>query len=156
MLYSTITKVALFVNQRYYGDRHYLWCTPNFRSNSDAVDFTVPPTSSPFDIYATLEKEVRGMDSHSEKIKLNRTGIVHGAQIMRQRMIISVAQKNQIEIIARDAPIAAFKPFLCVISSHDARSYCTEVDISRTANMFSQEYIAVDLPRLAFDVISLE
>jgi len=121
----------------------------------DSADYTVPPTSSPYEILMTLDKEVRGVDGHSERIKLNRLGIVRGAEIMKKRKIITGAQRNQIELIAEEAPIALFKPFLCVIPTATVRPYCTEVDISDRASLLSQEYIAADLPTSAFDIISL-
>ena len=155
ILYSATTTLAYNINQRFYGDLHYLWCTPHFNSSPSAATYTVPPTSSPFEIYTTLAREVAGVDSHSEKIRLNKVGIKRGAQIMRQRGIITEAQLKQIYAVVRLSQIGLFKPLLCIISSLAAQKYCTEVDISKKANPLSHEFIAADLPRTAFDVIAL-
>jgi len=154
VVYSTITFLAHNVNLKYYGGAHYLWCTPYFGIAPSPTNYTVPPTSSPFEIYRTLSREVSGSEMHSQKIDLNRVGIVRGAEIMRGREIITERQLIEIQEVARRAPNDMFRPLLCVIPTQLALSVLAEVDISKKANPLSHEYIAADLPRSVFDVIS--
>ena len=89
ILYSTMTMVAYNVNLRYYKGLHYMWCTPYFSSNFQSPHYTVPPSSSPFEIYRRLRDEISSADQHDTKIELNRLGILKGAHAMRDRGIIT-------------------------------------------------------------------
>lgn len=110
VLYSTMTAVAYNVNNKYYGDRHYMWCTPYFGSDFKSPHFTVPPSSSPLEIYKTILKEIEGADLHNSKIGLNRMGIRKGAEIMRQRGIIDDEALNDIIAISKAVPMHQFQP----------------------------------------------
>ncbi|MBY5708064.1 hypothetical protein [Rhizobium leguminosarum] len=155
ILYSTMTVVAYNVNKRFYGDRHYMWCTPYFGSDFDSPHFTVPPSSSPLEIYNTLQKEVEGGDLHATKIKLNRLGIRKGAEQMEKVGRITSAIKQEIFAISKRTPDQQFRPLLCVISKIEASSFFKMVDVRAKANPLSHEYILADLPQSAFDVIRI-
>lgn len=85
VLYSAMTMVAYNINKTFYRDLHYMWCTPYFGSDYESPHFTVPPSSSPLEIYNTLKKEIDGADLHQTKIKLNRQGIRKGATTIKAR-----------------------------------------------------------------------
>ncbi len=155
VLYSTMTAVAYNINCKYYNGRHYMWCTPYFGSNYQSPHFTVPPSSSPLEIYNTLMKEIEGADLHNTKIKLNRTGIRRGADAMMAKGVITSAQRLEILEIGRRAPMQQFRPLLCIVSRLEAVPYCHPVAISKKANPLSHEYILADLPQAAFDVIRI-
>lgn len=80
ILCSSITLIAFNVNERFYESVHYMWCTPFFDIDHRSPVYTVPPTSSPFQIYKTLARKVANVDCHSDKIEANRVGIIRGAQ----------------------------------------------------------------------------
>lgn len=155
ILYSTMTTLAYNVNMRYYGGKHYLWCTPYFGSDFQSPHFTVPPSSSPLEIYDTLRKEIDGSDIHGTKIKLNRMGVRRGADRMAERNIITEEQRREIHAICKGATHQQFRPLLCVISRLEAVPFYQKVDINRRANPLSHEYILADLPQSAFDVIRI-
>lgn len=155
MLYATVTQLAFNINERYYGGLHYMWCTPCFDIDLRSAIYTVPPTSSPFQIYQTLAREVAAADLHSEKITANRIGIQRGALKKLERGMIDQRTADRIQNTAAVAPATNFKPLLCVISADRAQPYCTEVDVSVMANPLSQEFIVEDLPQSTFDVISI-
>jgi hypothetical protein len=155
VLYGTVTQLAFNINERYYRGLHYMWCTPCFDIDLKSPVYTVPPTSSPFQIYQTLAREVAAADLHSEKINANRVGIQRGALKMLERGVIDQKTAERIQNTAIVAPVASFRPLLCVISADRAHEHCTEVDITAMANPLSQEFIVEDLPRTAFDVISI-
>lgn len=155
VLYSAMTMVAYNINKTFYRDLHYMWCTPYFGSDYESPHFTVPPSSSPLEIYNTLKKEIDGADLHQTKIKLNRQGIRKGATTIKARGWINDDQYSQIIEISKRAQPHQFKPLLCVISRLEAVPYYQKVDIKKKANPMSHEYIVADLPQAAFDVIRI-
>jgi hypothetical protein len=155
ILYATVTLLAFNINERYYNGLHYMWCTPCFDVDIKSPLYGVPPTSSPFQIYKTLANEVVSGDLHSEKINANRVGIQRGALKKLEQKIISEESAKRIQDIAQLASINLFRPFLCVISTERARGFCTEVNVSAMASPLSQEFIVDNLPRSAFDIISI-
>jgi hypothetical protein len=155
VLYSTMTAVAFNVNNKYYGGRHYMWCTPYFGSDFKSPHFTVPPSSSPLEIYNTILKEIDGCDLHNSKIELNRMGIRKGAEIMRQRDIIDDETLKDIISISKAIPMHQFRPILCIIPRLEALPYYKKVDVLSMANPLSHEYIVADLPQSTFDVIRI-
>lgn len=156
VLYSTMTKVAYSINKEYYKDLHYMWCTPYFGPHYDSPHFSVPPSSSPLEIYRTIENEIRGGDLHGEKVKLNRMGIRRGADNMFAAGRISEEDRDDIHAIAKKTPMHVFEPLLCVIPRIEALKYYKKVPIERRANPLSHEYIVADLPQAAFDIIRID
>ena len=147
--------VAFNVNMKYYGGLHYMWCTPYFGSDFESPHFTVPPSSSPLEIYNTIKKEIEGADLHDSKIKLNRMGIRKGADAMLKTGNITAEAHSEILAISKLAPMQQFKPLLCIISRLEAVPYYQKVDIRSKANPLSHEYIVANLPQSAFDVIRI-
>ena len=155
ILYSTMTTLAYNINKKYYGDKHYLWCTPYFGSDFQSPHFTVPPSSSPMEIYKMLKNEIDGSDFHNTKITLNRRGIRKGADIMLKLGRINEDAHEEIIAISKLAKDQQFRPLLCVISRLEAVPYYNKVDIKDRANPLSHEYIVSDLPQSAFDIIKI-
>lgn len=155
ILYSTMTMVAYNINMRYYEGLHYLWCTPYFGSDFKSPHFTVPPSSSPLEIYNTYAKEIDGADLHGTKINLNRMGIRKGAEHMAKVGRITTDELKEIHAISKVALPQQFKPLLCVISRLEAIPYYQKVDVKSRANPLAHEFILADLPQSAFDVIRI-
>ncbi|WP_155288011.1 hypothetical protein [Enterobacter cancerogenus] len=155
ILYSTMTTLAYNVNKKFYGDKHYMWCTPYFGSDFKSPHFTVPPSSSPLEIYNTLKNEVDGVDHHNTKIDLNRRGIRKGASIMLTLGKIDQDTHDEIVYISKHTKDQMFRPLLCVISRLDAVPFYKKVDVKERANPLSHEYILSDLPQSAFDIIRI-
>lgn len=150
-----MTALAYNINMKYYDALHYMWCTPYFGSDYKSPHFTVPPSSSPVDIYKTISKEIDGADMHGTKIKLVRIGIRKGAEEMLRRGSINKDDMEEIMAIADIALPQQFKPILCVISRIEAVPYYKKVDVKDKANPLSHEYILADLPQSAFDIIRI-
>jgi hypothetical protein len=155
ILYSTMTTLAYNINKKYYGDKHHMWCTPYFGSDYQSPHFTVPPSSSPIEIYNTLKKEIEGSDFHNTKIKLNRKGIRKGADMMLKLGTITQEAHDEIITISKLASNEQFRPLLCVISRIEAVPYYQKVDIKNRANPLSHEYILSNLPHETFDIIKI-
>jgi len=146
---------AYNINRQYYKNLHYMWCTPFFSGDFKSPHYTVPPTSSPLDIYKQLQGEIMNADQHAHKIKALRVGIRRGAQVMAQRGKITASQMNDIFFMAKRLDKVMFRPLLCVISRLEAVPHYKAVPIGDKANALSHEYILADLPQSAFDVISI-
>lgn len=155
ILYSAMTTLAYNINKKYYNDVHYLWCTPYFGSDYQSPHFTVPPSSSPIEIYNTYKKEIDGADLHNTKIKLNRKGIRKGADTMLRLGKITQEAHDEIITISKKATNEQFRPLLCVISRVEAIPYYQKVDVNDRANPLSHEYILSNLPHNVFDIIKI-
>jgi hypothetical protein len=107
-LYSINTWLAYSINERYYDQKHYVWCTPYFASGSLPPDVTNPPTSTPCEIYHSLEAEVRAGDRHSAKISQNKIGIAKGATVKRSGGQITKAKEQEIMDILSASEIRDF------------------------------------------------
>ena len=150
-----MTLVAYNINMRYYKGLHYMWCTPYFGSDFKSPHFTVPPSSSPLEIYNTLQREIDGADLHGTKIKLNRMGIRKGADIMQKLGRITPEERGDIHAIAKLSPPQQFLPLLCVIARVEVLPYYRKVEIKDRASPLSHEYTVADVPQSAFDVIRI-
>ncbi|MBY5854312.1 hypothetical protein HFN51_27805 [Rhizobium leguminosarum] len=155
VLYSTMTTLAYNINQQFYGDLHYMWCTPYYGSNYHSPTFTVPPSSSPSEIYRILESEVDGGDLHATLVGAKRVGIERGADFMVKRGKITDEQAREIQAICEIAPLNQFRPLLCVIPRLEVLPYSQTVDVRAKAHPLSQEYVVADVPQSAFDVIRI-
>ena len=112
-LYSANTWLAYTINEQYYSQKHYVWCTPYFASGSlPSADATNPPTSTPSEIYHALEAEVRAGDRNSAKISQNKIGIAKGATVKRTAGQITKENEQEIMDILSASQIQAFDRFL--------------------------------------------
>lgn len=155
ILYSTMTMLAYNINKRFYGDLHYIWCTPYFGSDYNAPTFTVPPSSSPLEIYNSLKREVDAGDLHDTLIRVKRLGVRRGADAMQRRGKITAKEAQEIQAICKLAPREQFRPLLCIIPRIEVVPYSQSVNVKAKAHPLSQEYVLADVPHTAFDVIRI-
>lgn len=153
ILYSTNTWISYKIAQKYYGDVHYVWCTPEFDPRQNGRDSAVPPTSSPFEMYQSLFEEVYRGERHSSKIGANRTGILRGAQAKHSAGVIGDSQVSEIAAVINAARVSDFRPLLYVIPAVQVASLIREPPPEDKAHPLSAEYIIPELPRNHFDVI---
>jgi hypothetical protein len=157
ILYSVNTWLAYNVTRLFYGDLHYVWCSPVFdRRGRPHAYATPPPTSCPCDIYFGLLDEVRGRDKHSAKIAENRLGILKGAATKRTAGIITDDELAEINAIVSEASVEDFRPLLYVIPYAAAAALVKEIPVAQRAHPLSEEYIIEALPGDLFDVIQME
>lgn len=155
LLYSTNTLLAYHINQTHYGELHYVWCSPFFGAeNIPSFHRPNPPSSSPQEIYQTLLKAIENNDGHSQKIRLNKAGLLFGATIMHGKGDISDAQRLEIIEKVRLAQFADFKPLLYLIPYALVSDMLSNVPVKLRPNPLSEEYIITRLPRTSFDIIS--
>jgi hypothetical protein len=157
ILYSTNTWLAYHICELFYGQEHYVWCTPAFDPRSVAAyASTVPPTSSPSEVYHSLLQEVVRGDLHSTKIEENRRGILRGADFKRTAGVITQEEQDEIAAVVAAAVARDFRPLLYVIPYSQVASIVKKVAVNQRAHPLSSEYIIERLPRGAFDIIQLE
>jgi len=154
VLYSTNTWIAFNIAERYFGGIHYVWCTPHFHCvHSGGLIYTVPPTSSPWEIYVALSKETGGRDRHSSKIKETKVGILKGAAYKKETGVITQAQEEEIRAVIDSAETMDFRPLLYIIPFERVSTIVRQVPLVERANSLSDEYRIENLPRDCFDVI---
>jgi len=110
-------------------------------------DSTVPPTSSPLEVYRSLYEEVRRGDDHSAKIQDNKAGLLRGASFKRQHSVITEQEERDIAAIVDRAANRDFRPLLYVIPYGLVRSLLADVPVANRAHPLSREYVIADLPR---------
>lgn len=154
LLYSASTWLAYSIAERFYGV-HYAWCTAFYDGITAPRHFNIPPTSSPAEIYRSLEEETRRGDLHSDAIRRNADGILRGAKAKLRAGAITAAQHRQIKKVVTNAKIPDFRPVLYVIPFDRLESNVPEVPVSLRAHPLSLEYRVEDLRRGCFDVLEL-
>lgn len=154
-LYSTNTLLAFRIGRDFFGDEHYVWCTPEVDSSSKSkYDATVPPSSSPMKLYHALAEAVRMGDLHCDKISANRQGILKGAQIRRACGDITSDQLTEIERIVHLAGLQDFEPLMYIIPIDKVAHLLKKVPVDQRAALFSSEYIIERLPRKCFEYLT--
>ena len=156
-LYSTNTWLAYIIAERYYNGIHYVWCTPHFDPTTvPSIGYTVPPSSSPAEIYRNLHDDVRRADNHSAKIASNRAGLLRGVEIHLNKGKINNHQATEITSIIEASVGRDFRPLVYVIPTQLVVGKVKDVPVSQRAHPLSVEYIIEDLPRNCFDVLDIE
>jgi len=158
VLYSTNAYVAYMINQMYYKDLHYVWCSEVFdarRQYAYGPHASIPPSASPWEIYRTMREDVRRGDLHSLNLKRLRETIVNGAALKLEAGEISSLQYDEIGKILEEALLADFRPLLYIIPYQTVAAFIKEVPIQERAHPLSHELKISALPRELFDVIEV-
>jgi len=148
ILYSANTWLANKISEKYYGDIHWVWCSPYFGPGSN------PPSSTPSEIYRDLRQATSHGDRHNSKIIANKTGVLKGAIFKRVSNIISDERLTDINSIIESAETIDFRPLLYVIPvCEELIPMMKEAPIRERAHPLSTEYVIEALPRRLFDII---
>lgn len=154
VLYSTNTLLAYRINERFYGQIHYVWCSPFFSSSTiNLLDVQMPPSSTPCDICKRFLDDVARQDRHSPNIEGNRAGLKKGKTFRKADGVINREQSEEIERIIEEASIEDYRPLLYVIPFEGVRDLVRPAPLSERAHPFSSEYVIDRLPRSRFDVL---
>ena len=146
--------MAYHVNETYYGNLHYVWCSAFFgASNFPSPYRPNPPSSSPQGIYETLINDIEAGDRHSAKIKENKAGLRRGANFKHGKGDITDLQRLEIFEKVRLAQIPDFKPLVYVIPFNLVQNMLIKVPPKHRANHLIEEFIIEGLPRASFDII---
>lgn len=150
ILYSTVSRLAYTINERYYGGRHYVWCAP-CRSQDPILPLNAA-SSDPWNIYQLYSKAIESGDGHADIIKSNKVGLIRGANARYDNKMISEETRQEIEQIVNLAGNDQFKPLFMVIPYQKVKGIVTTAPVAAKANPLSQEFIITDLPRKYFDI----
>lgn len=154
VLYSTNTWLAYRIAQAYYHEKHYVWCASCFTSNNvPFYDVTLPPSSTPGEIYFNLNEDIIRGDRHSAKIEMNKTGILKGANSKKNEGVINDNQRLEIYSIVKKAETLDFRPLIYVIPYQKVASMVKNVPIEDRAHPLSVEFKIHSLDRKQFDII---
>jgi hypothetical protein len=155
LLYSTNTWLAHQISRQFYDGRHWVYCAPAFAVMPVLHYPTLPPSSCPKDIYATLHHDCAAKDRHSAKILQNRAGLKKGSLAKRAAGLISDQEAADIDWMVDNAEISDFRPLLYVIPRAPVATRLKRVSAKAAANMFSEEYILEDLADSEFHALEL-
>ncbi len=154
-LYSTNTWLAFVISERYYRQKHWVWCSPFFRPAEGVASAGMPPSAIPGEIYDRLFQDVAKGDRHSAWIDKNKAGLIKGANSKESEKVITSEKKAEIIFVVNSAQIADFKPLLYVMPFQRVKHLVREVPPKDRAHPVSVEYIIERLPRSSFDILEL-
>jgi hypothetical protein len=146
------------INEKYYKGLHYVWCSEVFDARSQYAygpHASIPPSSSPWEIYNAMREDVRRGDLHSANLERPRNSIRNGAEAKLKAGEISKAQNKEIGEILKNALLADFRPLLYMIPYQGVAKLVEEVPIQERAHPLSLELRIPALPRRFFDVIEV-
>lgn len=156
LYFSTNTKISFILNEKFYNQRHFVWCAPVFdprKENSYDTASLLGPTSSPCEIYETLKSEVSRSDRHSVKIDQNKIGLKKGAASKLEEEVITEQEFARITYYIDNATNLDFTPLLYIIPRDKVKDRIIEVHPKDTATLFGMEYQIKDLHRSEFSII---
>jgi hypothetical protein len=157
VVYSTNPFLKLIIQEKYFNDIHFVWCSEFFdsrdlpRLTSSAI---IPPSSNPADIYRELRRDVERSDYHSAKITALKTTLIKLAIDFSDQGIITQDQKEEIAFMVNNASFEFWRPLVYVIPVEPALGRMQLVPINRRAG-YGNEYIIPNLKRSEFDIIEV-
>lgn len=154
-LYSTNTYLSHIIAKNYYNGRFYVWCSPVFQPPLDPLDkyHKIPRSSSPYDIYMDLKRDVESGDLHSAKIEANKLGLKKGALEAAKNQWIDENELARINYTIDNASLTDFKPILYIIPLSLVKEKLEAVPVSEMANPLSTEYRIKELLYHEFEMI---
>jgi hypothetical protein len=153
-LYSTVTRLAYTINERYYRGSHFVWCAP--APSTDALVPRNPPSSDPWHLFDAFKRDIGANDRHSWVIERNRTGLTRGAASKQADGVISEDERRAIEAWVEQADLEEFQPLFMVIPYNlvVTKGIVETPEIRARARPSSNELIIRNLPRGDFEVWS--
>lgn len=144
VLYSVNCHFKFHIQEKYRGNRHYVWVSENFDSG--------PATSNPKDIYDRLKKAVADEDEHDYKIIEQKTLIT--ARVIEWEVAgeISTFDKEDIVSEIEIGKFQKWRPLIYVIPYDRVAGRVEPVPRPERAGL-PPEYRIADLQRSEFDII---
>lgn len=158
ILYSANSVLAYQVAKRYYGDLHYVWCSPGFGSIATSRLYrSVPPTLSPKERYYRMLNDVKERVRSALTVEETRMGLLRGVEEQRQAGRITIQKGEEILEIIQHATLQDFKPLMYVVPvTSELLPRIRVVPVNQRVHPLAEEYIISDLKSDEFDVISLD
>jgi hypothetical protein len=153
VLYSANTLLAYRINEDFYRQTHFVWCSPFFSASAASIDVQMPPSSTPCDICKVYLEDIARQDLHSPSLKSHRSGLERGMKSQLAKRLIHEEQYQELEEIVSKAALDEFRPLLYIIPFEGVRDLVRPAPRRQRAHPFSPEYIIERLPRSRFDVL---
>ena len=163
VLYSIQSYLAYYINTRFYGDKHFVWCAPFFDSHKQSgLTPKLPYTSNPIDIFKAFHKDITIRDNHYKRTEIQRNTIalIKGAKTMFKEGKIDEPALNSIITIIRQSikdnnMQEYFRPLIFIIPYELNKPLIKRVNSKKAAGALSPEYLIKELPTNAFSIIDL-
>lgn len=155
ILYSTNPLIKLLINQKFRGDKHYVWCGETFDSSkmpAYAVGANVAPSSDPCAIFNRLKQDAERKDRHSPKIAEVKASLSMLATKWLTASEITKEQHEEIIYMVNLEDFGYWKPVLYVIPRAQVAAKLKLVPPAKRAS-FGDEYIIENLERTEFDIV---
>lgn len=115
VLYSANTLLAYRINEHFYGQSHFVWCSPFFSASAASIDVQMPPSSTPCDICRSYLEDIYRQDRHSVRIQRNQTGIKKGMRAKRNQGALTPEQYKEISRLVSTSSLEDYRPLLYII-----------------------------------------
>jgi hypothetical protein len=158
LFYSTNTMLKFRVQQLFFNERHYVWCSQYFDSaklGRYVQGAMTPPTSDPCAIYRSIKKAINTGDQHGPKIAEQKKNLVALAAKFAKEGTITAEARNEIVGMVKKAQFLDWKPLIYVIPYALVKGREELVDVERRASG-EREWIIPDLHRSEFDILEFE
>lgn len=149
-LFSQSTKLAYKIDKKFYGNKHYVWCSESIH------DVNQPPTSDPISRCNRMLQIIKTGDRHASEINGHISGILAGVQAKYKSGEISKKQKKLIcECITYSTTFGykEFLPIIYVINYKKVKDRCEYVKFNNKASNHSSEIRITDLKPDEYSII---
>jgi hypothetical protein len=155
LLWSTNTLLKNRIQQRFLGDKHYVWCSPTFEAAAlgrYALGYGQPPTSDPCTIYRQLREAVIRRDEHDPKIQAQKGTLKALAVDLQLAGTLTEDARDEIVAMVNASQLADWRPLIYVIPYAPVAARAELVPRPKRAS-HEPEYIIRDLEIAEFDII---
>lgn len=144
--YSAQTTLALYLTRHYYGNLYHIWFSLEFNPilNGDSAN--------PLLIYQTLDNAVKKRDVNNPKIQTARMTLMSGVNSWLRAGQISTGLAASLNSDIARASLSWFRPVGIRIDLQQVNLPKCKTDAVTAGAQFLDEYLAVNLPRTAFEV----
>ena len=157
VLWSVNSELAFRINVNYYGDVHFVWCTPDFGSYvSKGSPLNNPPTAQVLYRYKELDEAAKSGDLHSSAISGNRMGLRQGVEAKYAEEVIDEEQREALYFIIEETACIGFRPLIYVMAYEEVKDITSTVTPAAAARPSSTEYLIKELPGSMFTYFSLD
>jgi len=157
VLYSANTWLAYIIAEQYYRGEHYVWCTPHFDPSSvPSLNYVVPPSSSPIEIYRGPRKDISSGDRHSARLLQTRWASCGVLKQSAYVVLLTMMALAEIASVIGASDIHDFRSMCYVLPFCLVRDRVGPVPIGQRAHPLSAEFVIEALPRDCFDAVGLE
>jgi hypothetical protein len=149
--------MKLLLQQRFFGNVHYVWCSEACDSGgASPYEFAslVPPSSNPKDIYQALRQAVEKGDKHDPKIVSARAFYVQHATELHLKGALSEGDRDEVIHMVNNAELKLWRPLLYIIQRDPVAGRLKVVPPAKRAG-HGPEFIIEDLVRAEFEIVEL-